>query len=64
MAKSASKSAGKSSDREARLAAALRANLKRRKAQSRTKDATTGPDPIGSEANKPHPGPNMAQKAD
>ena len=31
------KSAPKSEDREARLAAALRANLKRRKAQSRQK---------------------------
>jgi hypothetical protein len=65
MPKSPARSSAKSSGRQARLARALRANLKRRKAQARAKAAAeSGPGGEAANAPAPHPRPNMAQKAD
>ena len=69
-AKSSAKSTAKLSDKQDRLARALRANLKRRKAQSRAKADAQAPAGTDDEAapgerqagSAPRPRPNMAQK--
>ena len=68
MPKPPAKSSARSSDKQDRLARALRANLKRRKAQSRAKagaQAPAGTDDATASGEKeagPAPRPNMAQK--
>lgn len=70
MPKPPAKSTVKSSGKQDRLARALRANLKRRKAQSRAKADAQAPAGTDDEAppgdrqagSAPHSRPNMAQK--